>query len=484
MIKNLLSNAGRYLGEQDRPDYYISPTRDFTQYTRDCEKKYWNRDIAFDWQQDVADNLRTHLNGLSPDTFSKLALEILPMIQENIQNHIKKIGEKGVPVEENALKALEDCIFFDKDSIKKAQSLLIPLKDIQSQISALEDRIDMLEGDFVDCSEQLRLGFISIGTNVKPIESNEQKAALKERIQILATQIKDYKAELQQYKAKGKADSDQYTATKFNDLQLLKQQILDDLQDSRVLVEGLLKSGIVPTDPIALAYLKDLILKRQLRALKDICNHALVVEQSAIAPLTMGIIHYRRHREIQEALTTFIQDEAKHSATFRRYLAEKLDAKEFVSSKLIKGANRYMWLARFFPGAGMFLAVIVEAIGASSLEFFGKEAYMPDKLFRSICSTISDHDEARHLDLCVAIYNELFRRGTSAERIRNQLALYVILKSVYGDKKEDHRLIQAFRAFGVDSDALYRHLMTRVSEQLARISMYVTPDKLLHIIGR
>jgi len=233
-----------------------------------------------------------------------------------------------------------------------------------------------------------------------------------------------------------------------------------------------------------LSRLKDLILKRQIRGLKDIANHALVVEQSAIAPLTMGIIHYKRHREVQEAMTTFINDEAKHSATFRRFLAEKLEAREFISAKLIKGANRYMWLARFLPGTGLFLAVIVEAIGAASLEFFGKEEYMPDNLFCSICRIISDQDETRHLDLCVDMYNELFRKGGKGEVFRNKLALMAIMKSVYGDKTEDHRLIQAFRAFGVESESLYKHIVSRVSQQLSRISMYVEPEMLLKYMGR
>ena len=198
----------------------------------------------------------------------------------------------------------------------------------------------------------------------------------------------------------------------------------------------------------------------------------------------MGIIHYKRYREIQEAMTTFIRDEAKHSATFRRFLVEKLEAKEYISAILIKGANRYMWLARFMPATGMFLAVIVEIIGAAYLEFFANEKYMPDKLFRSICETISTQDEKRHIDLCVAMYNELFRKANAWERVRNKMALKKIMQSVYGDKTDDHHLIQAFRAFGVESDTLYNHIMNRLSTQLARISMYVEPKTLLTLIGR
>ncbi len=89
-----------------------------------------------------------------------------------------------------------------------------------------------------------------------------------------------------------------------------------------------------------------------MRGLTDIANHALVVEQSAIAPLTMGIVHYRRRREIQEAMTTFAHDEAKHSAVFRRFMAEKMKAKERIPRAIISGGERYLWIARLMPSGG------------------------------------------------------------------------------------------------------------------------------------
>jgi hypothetical protein len=181
-------------------------------------------------------------------------------------------------------------------------------------------------------------------------------------------------------------------------------------------------------------------------------------------------------------MTTFINDEAKHSATFRRFLADKLEAKEFISADLIKGANRYMWIARIMPSAGLFLAVIVEAMGAAYLEFFGKKEYMPENLFRSICKKISEQDETRHINLCVDMYNELFREGNRWERIRNDMTLKMMMKND-SDKNEDHPLIQAFRAFGVESEILYHHIVNRLSEHLARISLYVEPEKLLEYIG-
>ncbi len=80
------------------------------------------------------------------------------------------------------------------------------------------------------------------------------------------------------------------------------------------------------------------------------------------------------------------------------------------------------------------------------------------------------------------MYNELYWKGERWERIRNNVALKVILKSVHGDKSEDHPLIQAFRAFGVDSNTLYKHIAGRLSKQLVRINMYIEPERLLEFI--
>ncbi|HSB54651.1 MAG TPA: hypothetical protein VLD58_09855, partial [Gemmatimonadales bacterium] len=240
----------------------------------------------------------------------------------------------------------------------------------------------------------------------------------------------------------------------------------------------------LPADPDSLARLRDLVFKRQLRGLKDIANHALVVEQSAIAPLTMGIIHYKRRREIQEAMTTFVYDEAKHSAVFRRFMADKLDAKERIPRGIIRNGDRYLWIARLMPSGAVFLAVIVEAIGGAYLEFFGQEAHMPDPLFRSICRTIAERDEKRHMELCSATYNELYRRGSRWERLRNNVALRSLLKSAYGDKTEDHQLIQACRAFGLESDTLYRFVAGRLSRQLTTVGMFVPWESFLEFLPK
>ncbi len=467
-----------------RPDYYITPTRDFTQYTKDSEEKYWSKETKFDWQQSVQCNLKDHLENLDAGDFSKILFMVLPMVDSTLEHHIAQIRQEGLPVEEDALKNIAECVPFDKSAIHQALLIQSPLKSLECSMSKLKDQLEIYNSEYLDLHEQQRLGFFREGIIVKQLETESEREEQKLQLSLLSKQINQVQTALEQLTEQSKIESEKLKRKIRAEIKSIETQVLVDLEETHKLIKQTLGTANLPGDPKDLSLIKDLILKRQLRGLKDLANHALVVEQSAIAPLTMGIIHYKRYREIQEAMTTFINDEAKHSATFRRYLVEKLEAREFISAILIKGATRYMWLARFMPGAGMFLAVIVEVIGAATLEFFGNKRYMPDSLFCSICQTISMQDEKRHMDLCVAMYNELFRKGDRWERIRNKGALKVILKSVYGDKTDDHHLIQAFRAFGVDSEMLYQHVTNRLSQQLARISMYVEPERLLEIIGR
>ena len=466
------------------PDYYITPTRDFTQYTRDCEQKYWRKETAFDWGQDVVGNLKSRLEKLSDSEFSRLAFIVLPMVSENLKRKIAHIGASPLPDTVDALKDIDECLPDDCGSIRRALDALAPLQQIQSEKIALMDQLDIYQKSLTDLREEQRLGVFRIDTTVKKLETEAESRAQQAEILNLEAAIRKVQEEMNTVGATGDVQAEKFRSVIRNTLDELAPQVLRELQSTQDLLLKTLHTKQMPDNPAELQQLKDLVLKRQVHGLKDIANHALVVEQSAIAPLTMGIIHYKRHREIQEALTTFIQDEAKHSATFRRFLVEKLGAKEFVSAILIKGANRYMWLARFFPGTGMLLAVIVESIGAAYLEFFGNEKYMPDPLFYNISKTISEKDEQRHMDLCVAIYNELYRTGSRWEQIRNKFALRSIMRAVYGDKTEDHHLIQAFLAFGVEAEVLYNHIMNRLCLQLARIGMRVEPADLLAHIGK
>ncbi|MEO8110494.1 MAG: ferritin-like domain-containing protein [Ginsengibacter sp.] len=466
------------------PDYYITPSHDFTKYTKDCAEKYWNKEDKFDWGQSVENNLKENLEKLNPQDFSKVVFMTLPMIKKNLECKIAQLRLDQFPLEEDALKDVAECILSDNATVNQALLIQLPSKILRASYSKIKDDLDILQEELLDLREQQRLGFFKNGAVVKHLETDGERFTQATQLTRLTDQVKQLQKKYQQHKAKYKAEAKQLQMKISDELKPLIPRLLADLEEAKLLLQRIIQNNNIPTDAKDVLRLKDLILKRQLRGLKDIANHALVVEQSAIAPLTMGIIHYKRHREIQEAMTTFINDEAKHSATFRRFLVEKLGAKEYISPILIRGANRYMWLARFMPGTGLFLAVIVEAIGAAYLEFFGNEKYMPDKLFCSICKTISVQDESRHMDLCVAMYNELFRKGSSVERFRNRMALKKMMKAVYGDKTEDHHLIQAFRAFGVESEILYQHIFNRLSQQLARISLYIESEKLLGFIGR
>ena len=369
-------------------------------------------------------------------------------------------------------------------SIHEAFMIYSPLESLDQSVQKLKDQLEIAQRELADLKELQKLGLLRMGINVKHLETDDEKQQQTLEVSRLTERFNQIQSAFKEATIQNISEQKRLQTKIREEVLLIEPKVLAELEETLALLEKTLQSKQLPANDKELACLKDLILKRQLRGLKDIANHALVVEQSAIAPLTMGIIHYKRYREIQEAMTTFIRDEAKHSATFRRFLVEKLEAKEYISAILIKGANRYMWLARFMPATGMFLAVIVEIIGAAYLEFFANEKYMPDKLFRSICETISTQDEKRHIDLCVAMYNELFRKANAWERVRNKMALKKIMQSVYGDKTDDHHLIQAFRAFGVESDTLYNHIMNRLSTQLARISMYVEPKTLLTLIGR
>jgi nucleoside-diphosphate-sugar epimerase len=461
----------------ERPDYYIAPTHDFTQYTKDYEAKYWSQDTAFDWQQSVPDNLKAHLDRLEPREFARLARLALPLVYQALSQRIADIRRYGLPSDVDALKAVAECIPSDRPAIGDALALLAPLEQLAVPLHRMADRLAILTRQLAELREQQRVGLFKSGTEVRRRTTATEAREQSEQLDALVAQVRQAERDLGEARARTNAERVRLEASIRAQLDAVEPLVLVDLDDTRTLVRDALQA--LPSDTRTLVRLRDLVWKRQLRGLKDIANHALVVEQSAIAPLTMGVIHYKRRREIQQAMTTFVNDEAKHSAVFRRFMAQKLEAKEHIPDAIIKGSERYMWLARFMPSGGVFLANIVEAIGAAFLEFFGKAENMPDPLFRSICRTIAGRDEQRHMDLCAATYNELYRTGSRWERLRNRAALRVMMKAAYGDKNEDHGLLQACRAFGIDSSLPYRHVAGCLSAQLQRIGMYVPPEQLL-----
>lgn len=474
----------RFGGSAELRDYYIAPSRDFTQYTKDYEEKYWNKETAFDWQQSVPENLKAHLESLSPEHFSSVARLALPMVHRTLERHIELIRQHGLPSDDDGLRAIAESTPFDTGTIYDALAIQAPLVHFQLPVSQLQDQLTILKWQGLELHELHRLGLFPSDTGLRRHETEAERQHVTTQLSSVVDRTDHVQRALKQAKARCEGERDRLMATIREQLDALEPQVLADLVEARELVQTGLPSGTWPRDSEILCRLQDLVLKRQLRGLKDIANHALVVEQSAIAPLSMGVIHYKRHREIQEAMTTFVNDEAKHAAVFRRFMAEKLDAKERIPEATIKAGRRYLWVARFMPSAGVFFAVIVEAIGAAFLGFFGDEKHMPDPLFRNICKTIAERDEKRHQELCAATYNELYRNGGRWERFRNNVALKVLLHTAYGDKTEDNQLIQACRAFGFDSVILYQSVATHLSQQLATIGMYLPPEQFLEVLAK
>jgi hypothetical protein len=473
--------AWRPAGSRELHDYYIAPTSDFTQYTRDYEEKYWSKDTAFDWSQSVPDNLASHLASLPRDELQRVALLALALVETSLARALAETAS-GLPPDRDALLALGENLPDNCDAIRRALESQAPLEELQLPADRLRDRLTILDRQVLELREAQRVGVYRDVTGLTAGATPAQRREQEGRLVGLVREAEVVRRQLRETRAGVAAARLRLRATVEAALDALAPTVRAELDATHRLVARTLQAGGLSPEGPELDRLRDLIRNRQLRGLKDIANHAVVVEQSAIAPLTMGIIHYKRRREIQEAMTTFVNDEAKHSAVFRRYMAEKLAATERVPQAIIKGGERYLWLARFLPSGAIFLAVVVESIGAAFLEFFGQERHMPEPLFRSICRMIADRDERRHVELCAATYNELYRRGGRWEGMRNAVALRMVLNAAYGDKSEDHYLIQACRAFGLPSRTLYDHVLGRLSRELARVGVYVPPERFYQML--
>ncbi len=113
-------------GPKELPDYYIAPSHDFRQYTRDYEQKYWSRDTAFDWRQNVPDSLKAHVEDMPLENLQRLATLALPLVEGALERNIRLIQQSGLPLENDALKGIGESLPFDRGSVQQALSIHEP----------------------------------------------------------------------------------------------------------------------------------------------------------------------------------------------------------------------------------------------------------------------------------------------------------------------------------------------------------------------
>lgn len=242
-------------------------------------------------------------------------------------------------------------------------------------------------------------------------------------------------------------------------------------------LKNILEAGL-PKAEDEIREIKEIIISVQMQALREISHHALVAEQSAIAPLSTSIVDYRRYQPVQEACTLFVNDEARHSSVFERYLLNKVHGRKFINKTLVRQFDLFRLMARVMPGASVFLALSVEVVGGSFFEFFGERS--PEPLFKQICGTISSQDEYRHMLICRALYKIVHNPekqgwlGKNWENLRNR----IMIKVMADDYKQQLEMLQATKALGIDPRELINYIGKRLKEEFAHIGFQV-PDSII-----
>ncbi len=240
------------------------------------------------------------------------------------------------------------------------------------------------------------------------------------------------------------------------------------LEDYPAYKKRLIVEKGLPSTVKELTLLKETLVERQFKALKDIANHAVAAEQTSVSALSGGIKMFEAYPKAQRVFTQFDADEATHADTIQRYLEEKLGGKAGVQRKTVYSFKGYEKLAMVSPAAAMFMALAIETVGGSFFEFFGKRS--PEPLFREMCAKIAHNDEKRHMKTCSTLFNEFYRKENLWSRIRNRETMKVIATEIYGDAaKETHYLMQACRAFGQEPKELLGFIKTRLQEEFDKI---------------
>lgn len=242
-------------------------------------------------------------------------------------------------------------------------------------------------------------------------------------------------------------------------------------------LKNILERGL-PKSEEEIREIKEIIINVQMHALREISHHALIAEQSAVAPLSTSIVDYRRYQPVQEACALFVNDEARHSSVFERYLLNKVHGQKFINKDLVKKYDMFRHMARVMPGASVFLALSVEVVGGAFFEFFGERS--PEPLFRQICKTISGQDEYRHMLICRALYkvvhdpNKQGWLGKKYENVRNR----IMMKVIADDYKQQLEMLEAAKALGIDPRELINYIGKRLKEEFAHIGFQI-PDSII-----
>ncbi|MCB0642402.1 MAG: hypothetical protein KDC44_12215, partial [Phaeodactylibacter sp.] len=93
--------------------------------------------------------MKEHLNGLSPEAFTRVTFMVLPMIEEKLNDKIEHLQKKQLPTQADPLKDIDECLPFDKSTIRQALELLSPLKQLQAFVAELEDRQEILQSELL-----------------------------------------------------------------------------------------------------------------------------------------------------------------------------------------------------------------------------------------------------------------------------------------------------------------------------------------------
>ncbi len=245
------------------------------------------------------------------------------------------------------------------------------------------------------------------------------------------------------------------------------------------LLATVLEDNELPASQAGIDAIKEELVNIQEDALKAITNHALTAEQASVSPLSKGIDHYKRYPALQEMLTQFVADEAKHAGMFFDYLNKKLGETEETTYETQLSFKAFSKVADRMPGSAVFLALAVETVGCSFFEFFAEKC--PEPFFREeLCRQIAEKDERRHIKICQDTYNKIYRRDDESgtlgkikqkwEHYRNKGAIKVIAREVYGNHANpDHHLMLACRAFGVEPRELVDYITGRLENSFAEI---------------